>query len=258
MVIGIAMLFLGRKTTSVAKAVEQINHIVQFLVEFISKLVPYFIFIVLVRMIWSNTLSIMLTVGKLFCVFIAAIIVMLIGMVVYTSICTHTGISLLVKKGLPTLLIALSTASSAAAFGTNMTACHKSYGIDDKISSFGIPLGMVTFKPATAVCYMAMSLFFAQMYSVDISIAWIIIMLFSASTLAIATPPIPGGSITSYTVLFAQLGIPAEAIAIALACDALFDFISTGVDQFLLPMVLLNQAGKLGMVDRKVLLDKTK
>lgn len=42
-VIGIAMLFLGQKTDFIAKAVEQINYIVQFLIGSISRLVPYFI-----------------------------------------------------------------------------------------------------------------------------------------------------------------------------------------------------------------------
>ena len=55
-VVGIALLFLEQKTSAIAKAVEQINNMVQFLVGFISRLVPYFIFIVLVSMIWSDSL----------------------------------------------------------------------------------------------------------------------------------------------------------------------------------------------------------
>ena len=79
-------------------------------------------------------------------------------------------------------------------------------------------------------------------------------MIFTASILAVATPPIPGGAATAYTVLFAQLGIPPAAVAIALACDTLFDFIATGSDQFIAPMQLLNQATKLGLVDRNKML----
>ena len=35
-----------------------------------------------------------------------------------------------------------------------------------------------------------------------------------------------------------------------LACDTLFGFIATGCDRFLLPPALLNQTGRLGMVNR--------
>ena len=62
---------------------------------------------------------------------------------------------------------------------------------------------------------------------------------------------------TAYTVLFLQLGIPAEALAIALACDTFLDFVTTGGDQFLLPLPLLTEAGKLGMLDHGALRDKT-
>ncbi len=258
MIFGIALLFLGQKTRSVAVAIEQINYIIQFIIEFITKLVPYFTFIVIVGMIWSNTASIFGDLQSLFLVFILAVLVTQILFLLFTSILNRANPLSLLKKGLPTLIIALTTASSAAAFGFNINACKNEYGIDESISSFGIPLGMVLFKPNTAICYMVTAVFFAKMYSVEISVSWIIIMLFSAVILAIATQPIPGGSLAAYTVLFSQLGIPAEAIAIALACDALFDFISTGFNQFSLPLCLLNQASKSGLVDRSVLQKQAK
>ncbi len=255
-VIGIAMLFLGQKTDAVAKAVEQINYIVQFLIEFISKLVPYFIFVVLLQMIWLNDIKIFISVGRFFIVFIGAVLLMAIGVVAVTSLQNRINPFLLIKKGLPTLLIAITTASSAAAFGTNMNACQKRYGINNAIASFGIPLGMVTFKPTTAVGYLVISLFFSETFGVTVSAPWFLMLFFVAGILALATPPIPGGAMTAYTVLFAQLGIPAEALAIALACDTLVDFIDTGFDQFLLPFALLNQAKRLGLVDEKVLREK--
>lgn len=255
-IIGIAMLFLGQKTNAVAKAVEQINYIVQFLVEFISKLVPFFIFIVLVRMIWSDSAQVFLKVIKLFIVFLCAVLIMVISMIIYTSIRNKVNPLVIVKKGLPVLLIAITTASSAASFGTNLNVCRKEYGIDKTIISFGIPLGMVTFKPTTAISYVCLSLFFAEMYGIEVSPSWLLIMIFSAGILALATPPIPGGAITAYTVLFSQLGIPSEAIAVALACDTLIDFIATGFDQYMLSFSILNQANRLGMVNKDILKSK--
>lgn len=124
-VIGIALLFLGQKTDSVAKAVKQINYIVQFLIEFISKLVPYFIFIVLVTMIWSDTVNVLIGVSKLFIIFIGGTLLMLIGVSIYTSLKSRAPFFSTIRKGLPILLIALTTASSAAAFGTNMKTCKE-------------------------------------------------------------------------------------------------------------------------------------
>lgn len=257
-VIGIAMLFLGKKTTAVAKAVEQINYIVQYLIEFISRLVPYFIFIVIINVIWSDSASSIAGVGKFFAVGALSIMLSGFAVLIVTSVRMKANPLELLKKGIPTFIIALTTASSAAAFGTNMNACRNQYGISDTISSFGIPLGIVALKPATAINYISAALFFATVYHIEISVTWVVMLIFSVGILAIATPPIPGGAMTAYTVLFTQLGIPPQAIAIALACDALFDFVDTGFDQFMLPLVILPQANKLGMVDKAVLKSKSK
>lgn len=256
-IIGTVMLFLGQKTTAVAKAVEQINYIVQFLIEAISKLVPYFIFIIIVKMIWSDSFSVFAKVGKMFGLFILAVIIMLILVITYTAIRNRVNPMLLIKKGIPTFLIAITTASSAAAFGTNIKACRTQYGISDTVSSFGLPLGMVTFKPATALSYLVISLSFAEIYKVSISPAWFIMMLLTSIILSLATPPIPGGAITAYTVLLTQLSIPSTALAIVLACDTIFDFINTGCDQFLLPFAIINQSGKLGMLNNDMLKSNT-
>ena len=255
-IFGVAMLFLGRKTDVVAKNIEQINYIVQLLIEVICKLVPAFIFTVLLKLMWSDMLGSLADVGKLAGVLTAAVLLASAALIGYTALKNKVSPLLLVTKGLPTLFIALSTASSAAAFGTNMEAARDRYGINEKLCSFGLPLGVVASKMNTALNYMLQSLFFAEMYALDISVPWIAIMLLTASLLSVATPPIPGGGLAAYAVLFTQLGIPAEALAIALTCETVFDFLVTGFDQFNIPFVLLNVAGKLGLVDRDKLLQK--
>lgn len=253
-IFGIAMLFLGRKTDFVAHVVEQVNYIIMFLIEAISSLVPYFIFIVLLKMIWGGMTDILTGIDKLFILLVASVLLSTAVIVFYTSAKSRVSPLLLVKKNLPTLITAFTTASSAAAFGTNMKTAHHSFGINEKLCSFGIPLGVVAYKLNTALNYLLQSLFFAEIYNVSISASWIVIMIISCVILAVATPPIPGGSMATYAVLFAQLGIPVEALGIALACDTVFDFIVTGFDQFSISFVLLNQARKLGLVDRDILM----
>lgn len=51
-------------------------------------------------------------------------------------------------------MLALTTASSAATFESNMTICKKEFGIDNSMASFGVPLGTVLFKPNSALYYL--------------------------------------------------------------------------------------------------------
>lgn len=255
-VFGIAMLFLGEKTSAVARAVEQINLIMQFLIEFISRIVPYFVFIMLVDLAWSEMNRVFSNIGDLLAIFLFGVIILLVCTVMWCSIRVRVHPFSLVRKGFPTFLIGVTTASSAAAFSYNVSTSTKEYGIDESLASFGLPLGVVTFKPSSALNFLCQALFFAKIYNVEITMSWIVLMMFTVGILALATPPIPGGAMASYAVLYAQLGIPAEALALSLAIDTLIDFVCTGTDQFLIPVSLLVQASKLGMVDRTKLLKK--
>lgn len=252
-VIGIAMLFLGKKVTVVAEVIEQINFIVQFLMDLIGKLIPFFIFVIIVRMILSGTFKTLTSLWKLVIVFVCAVIVLSAVTTLITCGKFKVSPKTILRKSLPTFLISITTASSAAAFGSNMETCDKRFGIENSLSSFGIPLGMVMCKPATVIYYLTMSFFFCNFFGVECSFSWMIMAVIVSALLAVATPPIPGGGAVAYTVLFSQLGIPEEALAIALSIDILFDFVRTATNMYNLPVILMNIANTVGMHDVEIL-----
>lgn len=60
----------------------------------------------------------------------------------------------------------------------------------------------------------------------------------------------PGGSLTCYLVLLAQLGIPDEAIGLAVAGNVILDFFMTSCGISCLQSELVLSANRLGMLDR--------
>ena len=253
LVVGVALIFLGQRTHAVAMAVEQINHIINFIMNFISKFVPYFVFIVLVQLIWSGELTAFKSIWKLALIFLAAYVCLILILLVYTSIKNKISFIYLLKSCFPTYIIALTTASSAAAFDSNMTISKKKLGVSDSLASFGVPFGMVMFKPNTALYYILFCFYASSVYKVDVSVNWLIIAVIVITVSAVATPPIPGGSTATYTILFLQLGIPAEALAIALSVDMLFDFLMTSGDMFSLLIEIFNISNKIGMCDKNII-----
>ena len=251
--IGVALLILGKQTEVVAQTVEQINYVVQFLMEIISTLVPSFIFIVLVQMIWSGTLDVVLSAWKPLLVFLGAALIISAAMILFAAWRGRVTPVLLMKKGLPTFIIGLTTASSVASFGTCATICERKLGISNHITSFGIPLGIVMFPPATAMYFIIICIYAAEVYGVECSLVWFVLAIFSAGVLAIASPPIPGGTLTCYTIMFTQLGLPEEALVVALALDVLCDFVATGMNMFCLQMELVIQSKKMGLLKEEVL-----
>ena len=70
---------------------------------------------------------------------------------------------------------------------------------------------------------------------------------------SVSAPPIPGGGTAAYTILFKQLGIPDEALAVALTLDIITDFLITALDTFDLQMALINISSKMNLIDKNTL-----
>ena len=252
-VIGIALLYLGRQTGGIALAIEQVNILVQFLMEVISRLVPYVIFLVILNMMWSGDLKVFLSVWKLALVTILAFVLAAFMFINVTAFRLKVSPMKLARKNLPTFLVALTTASSAASFNSHVLTCENEYGIDPSLIRFGIPLGMVMHKPIAAIYNLMVAFFFADRFGIECSVSWICVAVFICAIISIATPPIPGGGAIAYSILFLQLGIPKDAMAVALAIDVIADFFITSFEMMVLPMSLLQIASKLGMIDKAVL-----
>lgn len=250
-IIGLSLIFLGQRTSSVARAVEQINHIINFLMEFISKLVPVFVFIVLVNIIWQDSFAVFSVVWKFTFVFIAAAFTAHAAFLIFTSVRCRQNPLVLLRSILPSYLIALSTASSSAAFESNIKICNTKFAIRKELSSFSVPFGTVIFKPTTALYYLLLCLYFANVYDVPFTFGLLVSTVLVTALSAIATPPIPGGAAATYTILFLQVGIPADALAIALAVDMIFDFLLTSGDMYMLLLEILCISEKTGMHERR-------
>ena len=160
---------------------------------------------------------------------------------------------LILKKALPTFIIATTTASSVASFGHCANSCEHKLGVNNSVTSFGTPLGIVMFPPATSLYFMLICLYAAEAYQVECSVTWFVLAIFSVTVLAIASPPIPGGTLTCYTIIFSQLGLPEEALVVALALDVLFDFLATGLNILCLQLNLVIQAKRMGLLDTAIL-----
>ena len=255
-VMGCIMLILGSQTKMVATLIEQINYVIQYLMELVSSLVTAFIFIILLRLIWSGSLSTILSAWVPVVTFIAATLILALVWILYVGARKKVSPLKLVKTIFPPFFIALTTASSSAAFGANINCCQNDLGIDGKMTNFGIPLGIVLYKPVTAISFAACVLYFAPLYQVEVSVVWLFTAVLVISIITVALPPVPGGTLACYTIVFIQLGIPPAAIAVAMVLDVVFDFISTGFDTVFRQCELILQADRVGMLDKDTLRKK--
>lgn len=247
---GLVLLVLGEKTSALRALLGQLNTAVQFMMEVVSRYISLFVFVSLLSLMLSDAASNLGGVVKGLLLGMAACVAWPLLYALWACLRLRVSFPLVLRKLLPTYLIALSTASSSAALSSNLETCERRLGISGRIVHFAVPLGQVMFKTGGAVGFFVLALGLAEFYGVAMPLSWIVTGVLTAGLLAIAAPPVPGGSLTCYTVLLAQLGIPDEAIGLAVAGNVILDFFMTSCGISCLQSELMLSANRLGMLDR--------
>ena len=247
---GLVLLVLGEKTSALRALLGQLNTAVQFMMEVVSRYISLFVFVSLLSLMLSDAASNLGGVVKGLLLGMAACVAWPLLYALWACLRLRVSFPLVLRKLLPTYLIALSTASSSAALSSNLETCERRLGISGRIVHFAVPLGQVMFKTGGAVGFFVLALGLAEFYGVAMPLSWIVTGVLTAGLLAIAPPPVPGGSLTCYTVLLAQLGIPDEAIGLAVAGNVILDFFMTSCGISCLQSELMLSANRLGMLDR--------
>ncbi len=251
--VGVALLILGERVSTAQNTLLQINEAVQFLMSALGKIIPLFVFLSLFNLVISDFDSGFSSMFKVLAIAIPGCLLLTLFYVFWAAARLKVSPVLLMRKLLPTYLIALTTASSAAALATNLETCVKELGIPKKIADFSIPLGQVLYKPGFVVGFFAMILCMAESYDIPITPLFLFMSILTIGLLSMAVPPIPGGPLSVFTVMFAQLGIPGEAIALAVAINAILDFFMTAAGVACLQVQVTLAADSVGMLDEKKL-----
>ena len=252
-IVGLAMLVLSSKVSGVFSLVEQLNSIVQTMMSGLCSMLPILIFVIFAGMISSGNLKVILRSWKIIVVIVLMIAVYYALNLLRISFVKKISPALLFKKAWPTLLISLTTASSAAAFATNTRDANNKLGIDKKLVEFGIPIGQVLFKPGFFALLFGVAIGLAESCNIPITLPWLLLSFLSILLINFAVPPIPGGAMLGFTIAFAQLGIPMEAMGIAIAINAIADFPATAGNVSGWQLTLIDVADSLNMIDRNVL-----
>ena len=248
-----ALLVLGQRVSVLQDVIVQANEVVHFLMEAIGRFVPVFVFLSIFNLMLFDAGVTFWGIIKVFALAIPGCLLLILFYVFMVAARFRISPVLLVKKLLPTYLIALSTASSAAAFATNLETCTNRLGIPDKVANFAIPLGQVVYKPGGVICFLTMALCTAEEYNTEITVMWLVTAVLTVGLLAMAAPPVPGGALSIFTVMFMQLNIPGEAIAIAVALNSILDFIMTSSGLTCLQAEVTLTAGYLKLLDKEKL-----
>ncbi|WP_294445886.1 dicarboxylate/amino acid:cation symporter [uncultured Mailhella sp.] len=170
----------------------------------------------------NHGLSVLLPLIKLVGVMYLACILQI--MLVYLPCARMSGLTPPVfLKGLSEpLMIAFSTCSSAAALSSNLLSVQK-LGASRSVSSFSIPLGNTINMDGAAI-------FAAEVYGISMPVDKQLTVILLAVLASIGSMGVPGAALIMITMVFTQVGIPLEAIALVAGVDRVMDMARTSIN----------------------------
>ncbi|MBQ3379804.1 MAG: dicarboxylate/amino acid:cation symporter [Clostridia bacterium] len=248
-----ALLVAGSQSEALVEVLKQINNVGLIVTDWVSRLSPFFIVILLILGLWGGSINTVIGCWKPILLFIALTAAAILAWAL--RICATKGVPLkkLLKKMLPSFMVALKTASVDAAFGDNLLCCEKKLGIPERFAKYSLNLGLVVYMPIGTMATMIFTMYTAKSYGLVITPIWCITAVVMTVALLIATPPVAGIGLLAYAAVFTRLGIPSGGLTIALMADVLFGFVTAAANQIMLQMELVLYADKAGLLNIKTL-----
>ncbi len=124
-------------------------------------------------------------------------------------------------------LLAFSTSSSAAVMPLSIETAEEKLKIRPSISQFLVPLGATINMDGTALYQGAATIFLAQVYSVDLGLTALLLIIATAVGASIGSPATPGVGIVILATVLKSVGIPPSGVALIIGVDRILDMSRT-------------------------------
>jgi len=230
-VIGIAIQGLGDSRKAVIYWFERGNEIVMELIRLVMNLAPLGVFALMIGLGANFSIQQLFEVAGY--VVTALSLLLVWTFVVYPLsawLLARVSPVVFVKNIKEQILFSLGTASSNATIPVTMKTVTEKFGVRNSIASFGVPLGATINMAGVAVYIMVATLFFANVYDIVLTAGDYWVIAVTVFLLSVGAGGVPGGGIVMCGVMFEQVGIPLEALAIVAAVDRIIDMFCTSAN----------------------------
>jgi Na+/H+-dicarboxylate symporter len=128
------------------------------------------------------------------------------------------------------MLLAFSTASSAAVMPLSLKTALEKFHIRESIARFVVPVGTIINMNGTAAFQAIAAIFLAQVYGLDLGMAAIVMMVVTTVAASIGTPSAPGAGVIVLATVLSSVGIPVEGIGIIIGVDRVLGMVRSSLN----------------------------
>lgn len=253
---GIAMALVGKPGERIKTLFDDFNEVIMKLVIILMNIAPYGVFALMAKLFSETSFETIFSLGKYFLLVLFVLIVH--ALVTYPIILKGlAGMNpiIFLRKMREVQIFGFSTASSNATMPVTLETVTKRLGVHNSVGSFTVPLGATINMDGTAIMQGVATVFIAQVYLVDLSIADYLMVVLTATLASVGTAGVPGVGMIMLAMVLGQVGLPVEGIGLIIGVDRLLDMTRTAVNVTGDAMVSVIVAKSEGALDEDVFND---
>jgi Na+/H+-dicarboxylate symporter len=227
----VCILMIGERGKSIVDAVEKLNEVMMKVVNVVMAIAPYGVFGLMAKTFSMQGIGLILPMIGYFGVVVLVLFLHASGtLMLLLKLLGQVSPLMFLKKMRTVQIFAFSTASSNATIPVTLRATEKRLGVDNSTASFVVPFGATINMDGTAIMQGVATVFIANVYAVELGLVGYLTVIGMAVLASVGTAGVPGVGLIMLAMVFSQVGLPVEGIALIMGVDRLLDMLRTAVN----------------------------
>ena len=227
----VCILMIGERGKPIAEGAERLNEVMMQVVNVVMLAAPIGIFALIAKTFSEQGLGMILPMMSYFAVVATVLLLHATGtLMILLKVLGRVNPMTFLKKMRSVQLFAFSTSSSNATIPITLRTAEKRLGVDNSTASFVVPFGATINMDGTAIMQGVATVFIANVYGIDLGLTGYLTVIGMAVLASIGTAGVPGVGLIMLAMVFHQVGLPIEGIALIMGVDRLLDMMRTAVN----------------------------
>ncbi len=227
----VCMLMVGEPGRKVAEGADRLNQIMMQVVTVVMHVAPYGVFALMAKTFALQGLGLIMPMIAYFGTVVVVLLLHVTGtLMLLLRLLAGVSPVMFLRKMRTAQIFAFSTSSSNATIPVNLRTTERRLGVDNPTASFIVPFGATINMDGTAIMQGVATIFIANVYAIDLGLSGYLTVIGMAVLASIGTAGVPGVGLIMLAMVFNQVGLPVEGIALIMGVDRLLDMMRTAVN----------------------------
>ncbi len=225
LLVGISVLMIGEKGRPIAELMDSSSEMMLRITHWVMEVAPFGVFALIASVAGTQGAAALLDVLTLALAVVLSCVIHVIVVHGLGIMRLTLGLSPLsfFRGARDAMLVAFSTSSSSATLPVSMSVAEENLGIKPVVASTVLPLGATINMDGTALYVGIVSVFAAQAFGIDLTLADYALVAGSTTLVSVGTAAVPGASLFLMAAVMGAIGITPEQIAVVIGFILPFD-----------------------------------